>query len=90
MIIKKIFYSKYFVKKYKKLPQAIQVIALKKIDIFKINPLHPYLKLHELKGRCLGLWSISINLNYRIIFQRELDGNIVLVSIGKHDIYRSL
>ena len=90
MIINKILYSKKFVKEFKKLSKDIISIAIKKEIIFKENPLHPSLRLHELHGQFKGIWSISITDNYRIIFERMKNGDILFISIGKHDLYRCL
>jgi addiction module RelE/StbE family toxin len=90
MIVKELYYSKKFVKELKKLPEAIIKLAVKKEAVFKNNPLHPSLRLHELHGKFRGIWSISITGNYRIIFERMDNGDIMFVSIGKHDIYKSL
>ena len=90
MIIREIYYSRKFVKRFKKLPSQIIDFAIKKEEIFRKNPLHSSLRLHELHGKLKNLWSISITSNYRIIFERMENGDIVFVSIGKHDIYKYL
>lgn len=90
MIVKRIIYSSKFVKELKKLPLEIIEIAIAKEKIFKINPLHPSLRLHPLKSKLTGLWSISLTMNYRIIFERMPNSDILLISIGKHDIYKCL
>lgn len=90
MIIKAILYSSKFADELRKLPKELADLAIKKEKIFKGNPLHPSLRLHMLQGKLKGLWSISITGNYRIIFERQINGDILFISIGKHDIYRSL
>jgi addiction module RelE/StbE family toxin len=90
MIVKDIHYSKKFIKELKKLPKEIINIAIKKEAIFKDNPLHSSLRLHELHGKFKGIWSISLTQNYRIIFERMPNGDILFISIGKHDIYKYL
>ncbi len=90
MIVKTILYSSKFSTELRKLPKELVNLAIKKEAIFKNNPLHPSLRLHALQGRLKGLWSISITGNYRLIFEREANGDILFISIGKHDIYRSL
>lgn len=90
MIVKKIEYATRFVEELKRLPKNIIVLAIQKEDIFKENPLHPSLRLHELHGKFKGIWSISITSNYRIIFERMKNGDILFISIGKHDIYKYL
>lgn len=88
MIVTKIKYTKHFAKDLKKLPHQIQSIAFSKEKLFKVNPLHPSLRLHELRGKLAGLWSISITQDYRIIFERMPNGHIFFISIGKHGIYK--
>ncbi|HAM88325.1 MAG: Plasmid stabilization system [Candidatus Falkowbacteria bacterium GW2011_GWC2_38_22] len=90
MIVGEILYSNTFCNCYKKISVELQNITKKKVEIFKTNPLHPSLRLHELHGKLSGLWSISINTNYRIIFKRKENGDIIFVIIGKHDTYKNL
>ena len=90
MIVKEIHYSRKFIKELRKLPKEIVNLAIKREKTFRKNPLHPSLRLHELHGKFKGIWSISITSNYRIIFERMEDGNILFVSIGKHDLYKYL
>ena len=90
MKIENIVYAKKLIEKLRLLPKEIIEIAIEKEAIFRNNPLHPSLRLHELKGKLKGLWSITITKNYRIIFTRMSNGDILFVSIGKHDIYGSL
>jgi mRNA-degrading endonuclease YafQ of YafQ-DinJ toxin-antitoxin module len=90
MKIENIIYSKKFVERLKSLPREIIEIAIEKEVIFKDNPLHSSLRLHELKRRLRGLWSITIKKNCCIIFTRMDNGDILFVSIGKHDVYGSL
>ena len=90
MIVKEVHYSKKFIKELKKLPKEIIDIAIKKEIIFRDNPIHPSLRLHELHGKFKGIWSISLTQNFRIIFERMSNGDILFISIGKHDIYKYL
>ena len=89
MKVKQILYEPGFVKDLKKLDRSLQEKAIATESLFKDNPLHPSLRLHPLKGRLKGLWSISVTLSIRIIFQRFSAGEIVFLSIGRHDIYRA-
>lgn len=90
MIVKEILYSSKFVAELKKLPRELLTLAIQKEKFFRKNPLHPSLRLHALQGKLRGLWSISISGGYRIIFERQPNGDILFVSIGKHDIYKNL
>lgn len=85
-----ILYSSGFVKQFQNLPESVQKTAIKKEALFQENPIHPSLRLHSLKGKLLGLYSISITMNYRIIFKRQSNGDIIFISIGKHDLYKNL
>ena len=90
MIVRTILYHPQFVKEFKKLDHLLQRKAVKIEKQFRLNPLYPSLRLHPLKGRLDGLWSISVTMNVRMIFQRMDNGDVVFLSIGRHDIYRSL
>ena len=58
----------------------------KTLELLELNPFHPSLRLHSLKGRFRGLSSVSINLSYRITLELEIqDERIILVNIGKHE-----
>ncbi len=88
MIVEKIYYSKKFSKRLKKLPKNIIDLAFKKEEMFRENSLHPSLRLHELHGNLKGLWSISINNDYRIIIEKMENGNVMFHSIGGHSVYK--
>lgn len=90
MMVGSIVYSSKFVRELQQLPNEIAAVAVRKEKIFRDNPLHPSIRLHALQGKLKGLWSISITGSYRIIFERQADGEILFISVGKHDIYKSL
>jgi len=90
MIVTNVLYAPSFLKEAKKLPANVLSIFEKKERIFRLNPLHPSLRLHQLHGDLNYLWSISINKNYRAIFKRQKNSDILFISIGKHDIYNNL
>jgi len=72
----------------KKHPELIE--RYKKIlRLLEINPHHPSLRLHKLKGRFCGKYSISITTNYRILLTFAVtEKGIVLLDIGAHeDVY---
>ena len=58
----------------------------KTLELLALNPHHPSLRLHALKGRLSGLHSVSINLSYRITFELVLrEHEIVLINVGDHE-----
>jgi len=87
MIIKKIHYDSGFEEQFLGLPKDIQKKAIKAEKLFRKNPFYPSLRLHKLHGKLKGLWSISLDMKYRIIFKVMDDGVILFVSVGIHAIY---
>lgn len=58
----------------------------KVIEILEIDPLHPSLQLHKLKGNLKEYYSVSINLDYRIVIDFVInDKEIIPIDIGSHD-----
>jgi toxin HigB-1 len=62
----------------------------KTLKLLEIDPFHPSLRLHQLRGPLSELHSISINISYRITLELILqDRQIIPVDVGSHDeIYR--
>lgn len=81
-------YRPTFIRQYKKLAPALQIEVKEKIELFKENPHHPFLKTHKLKGRLAGFWSFSVNYAYRIIFVYEKKDTAALLVVGDHSIYQ--
>lgn len=78
-----------FRQRFLKLPIAIQNKTEKKTQFFKQNPNHPSLHLEKLEPKHLGLWSMRIDRNYRVIFSFGENDRIIFRDIGAHDeIYR--
>ena len=58
----------------------------KTLELLVINPFHPSLRLHPLKGRLEGLHSVSINIAYRITLELIIrEKEIILVNLGKNE-----
>ena len=89
MQVTTIHYNQRFAERFQKLPLIIKKKALIAEQKFRLNAFHPSLRLHKLSGRLKGLWSISIDKKYRILFEALEDGNIVFNSIGTHAIYEN-
>lgn len=59
---------------------------LKTLQLLEANPFHPSLRLHALSGKWQGLYSVSINLSYRITLELLIqDREIIPVNVGDHD-----
>lgn len=71
-----------FVKKH---PELISQYE-KTLKLLEINPYHPSLRLHKLTGKLSELYSVSINISYRISIYFLLEENkIIPVDVGSHD-----
>ena len=85
--VKLIHFTPNFLKSFKKLHPNIQKLAIKKESWFRGNPFDRRLRAHKLKGRLEGVWSYSINDDYRVLF-RFIDGEeVIYYDIGTHGIY---
>ena len=58
----------------------------KTLELLELNPFHPSLRLHKLKGSLSDLHSASINITYRITLELWInDATILPLDIGSHD-----
>ncbi len=78
-------YNKRAAKFIKKHPDLLSQYQ-KTLELLEMNPHHPSLRLHKLKGKLSELYSVSINISYRIsidfIFE---DDKIIPIDFGSHD-----
>ncbi len=83
-----ILYKPTFVRQYKKLPKALQQEVKEKIELFKGETSHSFLKTHKLKGPLKNCYAFSVNYEYRIIFEYETKTTAVLLTVGDHAVYK--
>lgn len=84
MIIKQ---SPDFVKKFNKLTNKNSRLKVKiesKLELFLGNKNHNSLRLHKIKSDSVDVWSISVDMDLRIMFVYR-DYGILLVDIGSND-----
>jgi len=56
------------------------------LEQLEVDPNHPKLRLHPLKGRLAGKHAVSLTYSHRIVLLLALDkGEIVLLDVGTHD-----
>jgi mRNA-degrading endonuclease YafQ of YafQ-DinJ toxin-antitoxin module len=73
---------KKFIKKH---PEVLDRY-IKTIEILEIDPYHPSLRLHKLKGKMQEYHSISINMQHRVVIDFIIrDNEIIPIDIGTHD-----
>ena len=77
-------YHKKFKKQYYLLPQPVQAKFDKRLRLFIKDPYAPQLRIHPLKGRFVGYWSINITGDVRAIYRQHGDTIIIFVLIGTH------
>ncbi len=78
-------YVKQAAKFIKKHPELLSQYE-KTLKLLELNPYHPSLRLHKLRGKLSKLHSVSINISYRIsIYFLVEDDKIIPVDIGSHD-----
>jgi toxin HigB-1 len=90
--VAKIIYTESYIKRAKKfIGQHSELLSQyeKTLKLLELNPFHPSLMLHKLKGRLEKLYSVSINISYRICIDFVIDEDkIIPIDIGKHgDVY---
>ena len=58
----------------------------KTLRLLEANPSHPSLRLHKLEGKLEGLYSVAINMTYRISLEFIIkDDTVIPVDVGTHD-----
>ena len=71
-----------FIKKH---PEIVSQYE-KTLRLLEANPTHPSLRLHKLSGKLEGLYSVSINMGYRISLEFIIQEDMVIpVDVGTHD-----
>ncbi len=76
-----------FVRQMNKLEKSLVDEVLYKIGILKNSNDYTSLKIHKLHGRMKNNWSFSVNYKIRVVFEYESKKEIVLLTIGDHDVY---
>jgi proteic killer suppression protein len=87
--VARILYTQSYIKRakkfFKKHPDIIPQY-FKTLKLLEANPYHPSLRLHRLHGKLSELYSVSINISYRISIYFIIENDtIVPVDIGSHD-----
>ena len=78
-------YTKRVIQFFKNHPELIRQYE-KTLKLLELNPLHPSLRLHPLKGKLMGLHSVSINISYCITIELIFrETTIIPIYIGTHD-----
>jgi len=73
-----------FRQQYKKVPPKVREQFTERLELWLIDPTHPSLRVHTLKGTYAGYWSMNVTGDIRALYREE--GNIVVIFafIGTH------
>ncbi|MFA5806320.1 MAG: hypothetical protein WC879_16945 [Melioribacteraceae bacterium] len=57
----------------------------KTLKILELNPFHPSLRLHKLSGKQSNIYSVAINISYRITIDFIIEKDTIIpIDIGSH------
>lgn len=73
-----------FKKQYKKLPKKFQSQFDERLQLFLNDPIDPKLRVHPLKGKYAGYWSMSVNGDIRALYIIKDETLIIFALIGSH------
>ena len=78
-----------FIREYNKLESQLQEEVRDKIELLKDVINHEKLRVHKLHGSMRGMYSFSVNYQYRVVFvfENKKKTSVVLLIIGTHEIY---
>lgn len=83
----KILYHPNFSAAFRSISPVVREKAVMKEALFCENIFHPLLRTHKLKGRLAGLYSFSVDAQYRILF-KMYKNSVIFLDIDNHDLYR--
>jgi addiction module RelE/StbE family toxin len=73
-----------FKKQYKKLPKKFQQQFDERVSLFVINPTHPSLRIHPLRGQMVGYWSMNVSGDLRALYRLNGEEIVMFALIGTH------
>jgi len=85
--IKRIRYSRRFLRSLRHLPGKITEQVQEKEKTLKENPFHSSLRTHKLSGKNKDSWAFWVDYSYRIKFIFLSDEEVLFLDIGTHEIY---
>lgn len=73
-----------FKKQYQKLPKKFQDQFDERLRLFMVDPTLPQLRVHPLKGKFAGYWSMNISGDIRALYVVEGEEMVIFALIGSH------
>lgn len=81
-----LFFTKKFIRLYRKLPIRIQKTTDKQLELLLSDPQHPSLNIKKMKNS-RDIWETRVTKNYRFLFLIKKD-TYILRKIGTHNILK--
>lgn len=81
-------YTPEFQRDYRKLPERARERVKERGALFVEDPFHPLLRTHKLGGKLVGVWSFAVDFRHRVLFEFLGDGEVLLLRVGDHSVYR--
>jgi addiction module RelE/StbE family toxin len=75
-----------FKKQYKKLPKKFQEQFDERVQLFIVDPTAPKLRVHPLKGKFAGYWSMNVNGDIRALYIFQKETLIIFALIGSRSV----
>ena len=76
--------SRTFAKQYQKLPPKQRQQFDARLRLWLVDPAHPTLRVHPLKGSFQGYWSMNVSGDLRAIYYYEGERVVIFALIGTH------
>jgi proteic killer suppression protein len=91
--VPRLIYTESYIRRAKKFIQKHPGLLSqyrKTLRLLELNPAHPSLRLRKLSGRLDALYSVSINMNFRISLEFLIRRDeIIPIEVGSHqELYR--
>lgn len=84
-----VHFTPHFLRQLAKLEAPLANEVIDAVELFKDKNNHVKLKVHALHGKLQGLYSLSVNYSYRILFEYgDSKDEVFLVKVGNHDMYK--
>ena len=73
-----------FKKQFKRIPAEVEERLYKVLEMMQINEFDPLLKNHGLQGDYSDYRSINITGDWRLLYEKTMAGEYILIQIGTH------
>lgn len=82
-------YTPEFQRDYRKLSVRVRERVKERGALFAEDPFHPLLRTHKLGGKLARVWSFAVDFHHRVLFEFLGEGEVLLLRVGDHSVYRN-